>query len=132
MNYGQPGLSKEAMFTALESLLKSGKSIELKWDCGGDEAFIFPTDACKELSETHKTLMQALEIHLLNILNLPDAGEFSMTGKGQLSLEDDKIVITFESIMKGFEYYKPKTKEGGWKEVNAVEPMYSGKKIIFQ
>ena len=55
-----------------------------------------------------------------------------MTGKGQLSLEDGKIVITFESIMKGFEYYNPKTKEGGWKEVNAVEPMYSGKKVIFK
>ncbi len=131
MWYPQPEMSEQEIYEGVKKLLQEGKTIELQWDCGGDEAIVSPTEKCKELAQTHNPLMRALDLYVINLLNLPDVGEFSMTGKGTLELVGEDVQITFESIMHGYEDYNEETKEVTFVEGDFVEPEYTGKKKMF-
>ena len=132
MWYPTPNLSEGEIYQGLEKLLAKGQLIELKWDCGGDQAIVYLTEACEELRHTHPELMEALTLHIMNRLNLPDVGEFSMVGSGKIEWVDDDMVIVFKSIMKGYEDYDPNThKYLGYKETNEIDPSYTGEKKLF-
>ncbi|MEL7252086.1 MAG: hypothetical protein AAFO03_26970, partial [Bacteroidota bacterium] len=59
-------------------------------------------------------------------------GELSMKGQGTLSLKDEDVIITFESIMEGYVDYTPDSNTASYLEVNEVEPHYSGERKLFQ
>ncbi|MCB0607534.1 MAG: hypothetical protein KDD12_07455 [Lewinella sp.] len=114
---------EEAIFAAIEA----GKKITVKWDCGGDEAIIKVLVDGAELTYNNAFAME-LDMYLVNYLNLPDAGEFSMTGNGEIVEENEELYIVYESILKGVEDYET----GRWKELNEKDDVYSGKKKLFQ
>ena len=107
-------------------LVKEGKVITLKWDCGGDEVHVQIYLDGKEIDYT-KSIFEALDIHVLNHLNLPDAGEFSMEGGGTIIEEDGKIYIEYESRWTGYE-----GETGEWVNTNEREETYSGKRELFK
>lgn len=104
--------------TTLESLLKQGDTITLKWDCGGDEALIDIQYNNTLISETPNApdWVDALYMHLLNTIQLPSAGEFSMDGKGELLLQDQKILLTCTSYWRGYTDYQLR-EDGDYEEI---------------
>lgn len=112
-------------------LLRAGKEITLKWDCGGDEAIVTPYFDGKEMDYRDK-YVEKLYIYIANYLNLPDVGEFQMEGGGKLIEDNGEVYIEYESIMKGYEGYDEEFNPTGWKEVNEREDEYSGKKELFK
>lgn len=70
-------------------------------------------------------------MYILNLLDLPDVGKFSMKGKEKLSLSGDDISIAFESNMEAYEDYDPETEEMIHREVNEADPEYTGEKFLF-
>lgn len=128
---------EEDMFNLKEELIqliKSSKSLTVKWDCGGDQAIITTYVDGKEMDYSNK-LAEKLHIYLINYLDLPDVGEFELEGEGTLMEDQGAVYIEYESIMKGYMDYG---EDGGnfdeaeWKEVNEKEEDWSGKKGLFQ
>ncbi|MEL6836249.1 MAG: hypothetical protein AAFP77_24850 [Bacteroidota bacterium] len=132
MWYPQGSVSDEQLYTQCQQLLSAGQPIELRWDCGGDEAIIYLMEKSKSLNETNPEFVSSLTLYLANYLELPDVGEFSMKGQGTLSLKDEDVIITFESIMEGYVDYDPDSDTASYLEINEVEPDYSGELKLFQ
>ncbi|MFK7935812.1 MAG: hypothetical protein AB8G22_20025 [Saprospiraceae bacterium] len=97
---------------AVEMYLEEDKTIEIKWDCGGDEAFVHIFLDGKELGFRDAFAFK-LEQYLINFLTLPDAGEFSMKGEGKLIQENERIFIQCESHWEGYV-----DEESDWKKTN--------------
>lgn len=114
---------EEAIFAALEL----GKKITVQWDCGGDEAIITSFIDGEQLMYNN-SFARELDMYLINFLHLPDTGPFSMVGKGTVVLKDNEIYLEYESIMIGMEDFET----GGWKELNARDPNFSGMKKLFK
>jgi hypothetical protein len=104
-------------FSALEKrireLIAENKTISLAWNCGGDEAVI--TVLINNV-ESENTLMEELEIHVMNLLHLPDVGEFGMQGTAILLEEKGIIYIEFESFFL---------------DAPDLDELFSGKKKLF-
>ncbi len=138
VNYNSPSqnLNKNMMLPAelkekIITILNEGKELTLIWNCGGDEAIIDVFIDGKSQPYDGE-FISSLCMFITNFMNLPDAGEFAMEGKGKILLENNNIYLECESILKGYEGF---TKEGdylGWVEVNEVEQEYSGKKEILK
>ena len=106
------------------SLLNSGKEIDIKWDCGGDEAILSFFINDKQISYDNK-LVEMLDIYLINHLALPSAGEFAMEGGGKIILENNQVFI---------EYYSEVSYAEGVEEEEDLTAMgnhYSGKTKLF-
>ena len=112
-------------------LLKEGKEITLKWNCGGDEAIVTPYLNGEQMDYRDK-YVEKLYIYLANYLNLPDVGEFDMEGEGKLIEEKGEIYIEYESIMKGYVDYGERGEKSEWVEVNEREDMKNRKKELFK
>lgn len=113
------------------TLLESGKKITLRWDCGGDEALIYSFIDGKEV-DFKDPLFLELDMLILNTIDLPSAGEFSMDGTGEIILETGKIYLVCESIFRGYEDYTQEGESLGWKETNEVDETCSGKIELFE
>lgn len=115
----------------IKEILTSGRKLTLKWECGGDEALVYPFVDGKEMN-FESDLYSEIDMLILNLLELPSAGEFSMDGTGEVILENNKIYLVCESIMHGYEDYSMEGESLGWKDVNEVDSMYSGKHPLFE
>lgn len=116
----------------LNSMLDDGKKITLKWDCGGDEAMVSIYDNGQEL-DYGDTYVQELTMYITNRISLPDAGEFSMDGGGEIIRKNKILILRCESILRGYEDFQMDTFEPlGWKEVNEVDQTYSGDFELFK
>ena len=97
-------MDQKALQKQLTNLLQAGDTIEVRWDCGCDEAII----GIVHNGQTDVAFGDApqwvwdLDLYLMNLLNLPSAGEFNMIGKGALSLQEGHIALVCESRMKGY------------------------------
>lgn len=124
-------LKMKNLESKIKEVLESGNKLTLRWDCGGDEAIISsfingtPMDYQDELAEE-------LDLYLINFLELPSAGEFSMEGTGEVIYEDGNIYLICESIMHGYADYSEEGEDLGWIEVNKKEEAYSGKRKLFE
>lgn len=114
----------------IREILQEGKTITLKWNCGGDEAIISSFIDKEELPYDGNILV-GLDMYIANYLNLPDVGEFQMEGEGKIIEESGNIFLECESTMVGFEDYYGNGESNGWKEVNEPDEMYSGKRELF-
>lgn len=87
---------REVLKYQLEDLIEEGKKITVSWDCGGDEAFAYTHIDGQQLV-FGDPLGEAMDMYLINRLDLPSAGEFSLKGKGTIELNDEELWITYAS-----------------------------------
>ena len=121
-------MDQQALQKQLTTLLQAGDTIEASWDCGHDEAIITIVHNGQDpasFSDTPKWIWE-LDLHLMNLLSLPSAGEFSMVGKGTVSLKEGVITLVCESRWTGYEG------EDGWKTIDDYESEYSGTFPLFE
>ncbi len=120
------GQLKEAIILAIEA----GKEITLQWDCGGDQSVITVLLDGEQMSYDN-IFAEELELYLVNKLNLPDVGDFSMKGVGKLLLEEEEVFLEYESRWKGYEDYDEDLDLFSWKEVDEIDKDNSGKIVLF-
>ena len=101
----------------LLSNLNTDKIITVKWDCGGDEAFIYPYIDGIEVEAGHE-IHEEFEHFLIEKLSIPDAGEFTLQGKGSIFLENSKIVIEHSAEGKFMVDYDDENKQEIWQEIS--------------
>jgi len=121
-------MDQQALQEQLTTLLQAGDTIEASWDCGHDEAIITIVhngQTADSFDNTPKWIWD-LDFVLMNLLSLPSAGEFSMVGKGSITLQEGVISLVCESRWKGYEG------EDGWKEIDDYESEYSGTFQLFE
>jgi len=98
-------------------------SLEFTWESGNDEAFV----TFKDSNEAEEDTFQELEEYIIDKLDIPDAGEFRMDGRGVLYLADDAVKAKYSSVMKGVVDYDEETDT----EVYSEEVLDSGDKVLF-
>ncbi len=81
----------------LVKLLKEKTEIKFSWESGGDEAFLTFEDFAAE-AQNHENY--ELEDFIIEKLDIPSAGEFSMKGVGILYIADNKVRAKYVSEMK--------------------------------
>lgn len=83
----------------LLELLQEGHRVTVHWDCGGDESFVYTSIDGQEQESTYEAGDFAYEVEqlLTEELQLPDAGEFSMTGDGAFFLEGRNVGLQYQS-----------------------------------
>jgi hypothetical protein len=98
MKYQQ---TKQRLF----ELLQAGHKVTIHWDCGGDEAFVYPSIDGEALKGTYRPGDFAHEVSWLvaEALELPSAGEFSMTGDGEFFLEGRSVGLSYQSEAEVYE-----------------------------
>lgn len=139
----------------LLNYLNAGKKVTLTWDCGGDQAIVTTFIEGKELSSFFNGEYQEhefpalLEHFVITELELPDVGEFSLEGTGEIVKENNKLVIIYEALdlrYEGdYEEDEENTKENTEEDIENEEEYnssyvnaspeeyaeYSGKKVLF-
>jgi hypothetical protein len=93
-------VNKYGLKYQLNELLKAGKKITIDFNCGNDEAHIVPFVDGKMVS--YGELYFSLEELIFIELNLPSNGEYMVTGKGFLTIENDDIFLYYD--LEGFIY----------------------------
>lgn len=93
-------INKYGLKNQLNELLKAGKKITIDFNCGNDEAHIVPFIDGKMVS--YGELYFTLEELIFVDLNLPSNGEYMVTGKGYLTIENDDIFLFYD--LEGFIY----------------------------
>ena len=89
----------------LGQLLRAGHTITVRWDCGGDESFVYTSVDDQELESAYSEVNDFpydLERYLTEELDLPDAGEFSMSGSGQFFLTGNAVGLEYRSEAKSY------------------------------
>ncbi|RTQ50139.1 hypothetical protein EJV47_10920 [Hymenobacter gummosus] len=98
MEYQQ---TKQRLF----ELLQTGHRVSVRWDCGGDESFVYISIDGEEQPNTFEpgNLAHDVEWLLTEALELPSAGEFSMSGGGQFFLEGRGVGLDYQSDAEVYE-----------------------------
>jgi hypothetical protein len=96
-------MKKYELEEQLRSILNNGQKIAIKWDCGGDEALVYPAIDGKDLAYNDE-LSVALSDYLIMHLDLPSVGEYFVKGAGELRLNGDEIYIEHHSEANGYGY----------------------------
>ncbi|MFK8102816.1 MAG: hypothetical protein AB8G15_09840 [Saprospiraceae bacterium] len=118
---------------SLQDLLEEGKQIKVTWDCGGDEAILGIWIDEKRLAYDHE-LAEALDLYLINYLELPSVGEFQMEGGGSITQTEEGLLFSYLSDVKYVAYEPGEFPPVGEDELTVEEEMammYSGKKLLF-
>ena len=84
--------------------ISEGKKVSVKWDAGFDETPVWvyineieaPWQECEDLVDL-----------IIESLNLPNAGEYGVKGKGSLLVKDGQLLIEHSSKHEGFDYIEP-------------------------
>ena len=80
--------------------LQAGHALTVRWDCGGDESFVYTAVDGQELDADYgndQDLAYLLDGYLTEQLNLPSAGDFSMRGNGRIFQEGQEVIIDYQS-----------------------------------
>jgi hypothetical protein len=103
--------------------VKEKGSLSFSWESGNDEAFV----TFKDSTEMEEENYQDLEEYIVDKLDIPDAGEFEMTGSGTVYIDGNLVRAKYTSTMKAIIDYD----EGTEKEVYSEEEEDSGDKVLF-
>jgi len=106
----------------IRSITEKG-SLAFTWESGNDEAFVEFND----YNEVEQDKFECLEEYIVDKLNIPDAGEFSMNGNGTLYIADNFVKAKYSSTMKGIIDYDEATET----EIYSEEELDSGDKDLF-
>ncbi|MDQ2770489.1 MAG: hypothetical protein M3Y54_08320 [Bacteroidota bacterium] len=94
------GTASNAAEIEIAKTLQAGHRLTVRWDCGGDESFVYTRLNDQELQtdyEAENDLSFLLDQYLTDRLELPGVGEFSMEGTGRIFLEGADVVIDYQS-----------------------------------
>ncbi|UOQ52877.1 hypothetical protein [Hymenobacter cellulosivorans] len=95
------------------SILQSGQTLTVRWDCGGDEGFVYTEVNGQEQEfnyEAPNDLAYGMERYLAGLLELPSAGEFQMSGTGRIFQQGPEVILDYES--KAYSYEDDSWMEG--------------------
>jgi hypothetical protein len=104
-------------------MLREKGDLEFTWDSGNDEAFV----TFKAKTEAEEDNFCDLEEYIIDKLDIPDAGEFQMNGRGTIYIGGDSVRARYSSTMKAIVDYDEATE----KEIYSEEERDSGDKILF-
>lgn len=107
----------------LVTTIKETGNLPFSWESGNDEAFI----TFKDRQETQEEEFDTLEQYILLKLDIPDAGEFNMTGEGLIYIDNDKVKAKFSSLMKEVVDYDEETEQ----ETYGEEVVNTGEELLF-
>ncbi|HLP13188.1 MAG TPA: hypothetical protein VK177_14725 [Flavobacteriales bacterium] len=84
-------------------------------EAGNDEAFLhFEKPA--EPTEQEEQEFWDMEEYLIDVLDIPSAGEFTMTGEGSLFIKENKVFVEYNTIYKEIVDYNEETEEEVYSE----------------
>jgi hypothetical protein len=86
----------------IADLLQAGHTLAVRWDCGGDESFVYTEVDGQETRadyENDNDLAFLLDRYLTELLELPDAGDFHMEGTGRIFREGAEVIIDYQSVV---------------------------------
>lgn len=85
----------------IAALLQAGHTLTVRWDCGGDESWVYTSLDGQELETEYgdeNNLAYLLDRYLTELLDLPDAGDFHMEGTARIFQEGQEVVIDYQSV----------------------------------
>lgn len=85
----------------IADLLQAGHALAVRWDCGGDESFVYTELDGKEIRADYNNdtdLAFLLDRYLTELLELPDAGDFQLEGTGRIFQEGAEVIIEYQSV----------------------------------
>ncbi|MFK7799163.1 MAG: hypothetical protein AB8E82_17055 [Aureispira sp.] len=89
-------MDQETLKSKLEAFIKAGQQLTVSWDCGSDEAFAYLHIDGEKIPWSNP-IADAMDLFLINRLELPSAGDFSLQGKGTLELHEGKLWLVYAS-----------------------------------
>jgi hypothetical protein len=104
--------------------IKAHNGLAFSWESGGDEAFVTFAD----FSADDEDKFQLMEEYIVNKLDIPDAGEFNMTGQGNMYIEDKFVKAKYSSVIKEVVDFNEETET----EVYGEEEEDSGDRKLFE
>ena len=104
-------------------LLTERNGLPFSWESGSDEAFV----TFEGLDDSSEDIVEDLQQFIIDKLEIPDAGEFEMNGKGTIYLENNLVRVKYSSIMKAIVDFNEETEE----EVFSDEELDSGDQVLF-
>jgi hypothetical protein len=107
----------------LVALVNEKKQLPFSWESGNDEAFL----SFKDYAEWDSNNFEDLEGYIINKLDIPDAGEFEMTGEGFIYSDGKSIKASYQSIMKEMVDFNEETEE----EIYGEEIKDKGDTVLF-
>lgn len=107
----------------LLALIKQKGTLPFTWESGNDEAFVTFQDE----TEAEEDDFQYLGEHIVDCLNIPDAGEFEMNGSGTIYITGNAIRAKYSSVIKAVIDFDEKTEQ----EIYTEEEHDSGDKVLF-
>ncbi|EHQ25039.1 hypothetical protein [Mucilaginibacter paludis] len=105
------------------ALVNQKGSLPFSWESGNDEAFLTFTD----FTEAEEDNFMDLEQYIINKLDIPDAGEFEMTGSGTIYITGNSVRVKYSSTIKGVIDYDEETDQ----EIYSEEEQDSGDELLF-
>jgi hypothetical protein len=107
----------------IASVNKNG-AIEFSWESGGDEGFV----TIKEYANNKRyDKAEDLEEYILDKLDIPCAGEFTMNGHGAIYIAGDVVKIRYSSTLKELVDFDEETEQ----EIYSNEEQDSGDIVMF-
>ena len=83
------------------TVLQAGRALTVRWDCGGDESFVYTeVDGAEQPFDFQNQTTDfafGMDRYLTDLLELPSAGEFEMRGTGRIFQEGAAVVIDYQS-----------------------------------
>jgi hypothetical protein len=104
-------------------LIKEKDGITFTWESGNDEAFV----TFKDKNEADENKFWELESYIIDKLDIPDAGEFSMNGEGKIYILNYEVRAKYSSTMKALIDFDEETET----EIYSEEEHDSGDKVLF-
>lgn len=86
------------------SKVEAGAKVEIGWDAGGDET---PVGICVDGQPVEDESCWALIDQVIEVLDLPNAGEYFVEGEGELLVKDGQLFIKHQSNHSGYDYDVP-------------------------
>jgi hypothetical protein len=107
----------------LANLVKEKGELPFSWESGNDEAFL----SFKDYAEWDSNNFEDLAGYIINKLDIPDAGEFEMTGEGFLYSDGKSIKARYHSSIKEMVDFNEETEE----TIYGEEMKDEGDKLLF-
>jgi hypothetical protein len=115
--------SEQRLRSWIVAVLNEKGGLPFTWESGNDEAFV----TFKDSTEAESDNFQELEEYIIDKLEIPDAGEFEMTGSGTVYLHENLIKAKYSSIMRGVIDYD----EENDRSIYSEEEQDSGDRVLF-
>ncbi len=99
-------LSLPDLEARVRALLQAGHTLAVRWDCGNDESLLYIDLDGTELPFNYRDpydLADSLCDYLLGLLELPGVGAFELRGGGRMVLEEEAVVLHYQSEFVDYE-----------------------------